>query len=431
MGTQGSVSDKTASRLSKASNVLGFPSLRGRGLFVSSTVVDSLANGMVFAFLLIYFQQVTDVPLSEIGLAMTIGRLLALATPPIAGIALDKWGSRRVVVVGNLISFIGVGLSAMTTGVWQIALSQLLIQVGLNFYWTSSRDLVSMAANGEELPRWFGLLGALRNVGIGAGSVVASAFLALQSDSLMRGLVAFSAFAFVAASILLMLWKRSTSADLPKTSGNSQSSAEGRQGRRGYSAVLRDKRYMVLLVINLVLVLVSMVLPLVVALWVVDVAGLGAGWAGALVLVNTVMVAVLSTLTVKLTERRRSTSVLVGALCFNALSFALMWSAGTFAENWAAALLLVLFMIIYSVAEMLSTPYMNDLSVSLADANNIGRYQGAFQSSWSLGMAIAPALFAGLLGVSSTLLVIFLISICVAVVPICILLGRSLVDGKQ
>lgn len=413
--------------LSRIAGALGFPSVKGRGLFVSSTVIDSLANGIVFAFLLIYFQQVTDIPLPEIGLAMTIGRLIAIATPPLAGIALDRWGSRKVIILGNCISFFGVAISGITTEGWQIAASQLLIQMGLNFYWTSSRDLVSIAANGEELPRWFGLLGALRNVGIGVGSVVASIFLALQSEILIRSFVGLSSFAFLAASILLLLWRQPVrpQASTVSAKGNKQIDEVATE-ERSYAAVFRDKRYMLLLGINLALVLLSMVLPLVFALWVVDVANLSASWAGALVLVNTIMVAVLSTLTVKMTEQKKSTNVLIASFCFSVLSFILMWSAGAIAWQWASAVVLVLFIIIYSIAEMLSTPYMNDLSVSLARGNNIGRYQGAFQSSWSLGMAVSPALFASLLGVSSTLLVAVLLLICLAAVPMCIVLGRKL-----
>lgn len=414
-------------RLRPLAEALGFPATKGRGLFVSSTVIDSLANGIVFAFLLIYFQQVTVIPLPEIGVAMTVGRLIAIATPPLAGIALDRWGSRKVIIFGNFISFIGVGISGITTEVWQIAVSQLLIQAGLNFYWTSSRDLVAIAANGEELPRWFGLLGALRNVGIGVGAVVASIFLSLQTEILIRSLVAISSLAFISASVLLLLW-RQPARHLPSAASPKESlPAERRtEGESGYIVVLRDGRYMLLLGINLVLVFISMVLPLVFALWVVDVAKLNPGWAGALVFVNTTMVAVLSTLTVKMTERQKSTTILTASFLLSTLSFAIMWSAGAAAGQGTAAALLVLFIIAYSISEMLSTPYMNELSLSLAKENNIGRYQGAFQSSWSLGMAVSPALFAVLLDISPSFLIAVLSLMCLAAVPMCFALRKKL-----
>jgi biotin carboxylase/predicted MFS family arabinose efflux permease len=423
----GTLLPKLNRRLPPFAEALGFPSTKGRGLFVSSTVIDSLANGIVFAFLLIYFQQVTVIPLPEIGVAMTVGRLIAIATPPLAGIALDRWGPRKVIIFGNFVSFIGVGISATTTEVWQIAVSQLLIQTGLNFYWTSSRGLVAVAANGEELPRWFGLLGALRNVGIGVGAVVASIFLSLETEILIRSLVALSSLAFIAASILLLLWRQPAGHDLPQAvaSKGSGPAEPATEAESGYVGVFRDRRYMLLLGINLVLVFISMVLPLVLALWVVNVAKLNPSWAGALVLVNTTMVAVLSTLTVKMTERKKSTTVLIASFVLSALSFVMMWSAGAVAGQWMAAALLVLFIIIYSISEMLSTPYMNELSLSLAKEDNIGRYQGAFQSSWSLGMAVSPALFAGLLDISPSFLITVLLLICLVAVPMCFALRKK------
>ena len=411
---------------------MGFPSVRGRGLFVGSTVVDSLANGVVFAFLLIYFQQVTTVPLAEIGLAMTAGRLVAFATPPLAGIALDRWGPRKVIVLGNWISFVGVAVAAFTTDFWMIGISQLLIQVGMNLYWTSSRSLVVIASQGEEQPRWFALLGALRNVGTGVGAVVASVFFAIDSAALMRSLVGVSAFAFVIASFLLLAWNRPSRGDEEVrqiAKAEDHTSRPELPGSRGYAAVLTDRPYMLLLGLNLVFVLAAMVLPLILAVWVVDIAKLTPAWAGGLIAANTLCVALLSNLTVRLTERVNIASVLVGAFALNALSLVLLWAAGALSGGLPAGLFLVGFIAIYSAAEMLSTPYMSDLSVSMADPDHSGRYQGAFQSSWSLGMAIAPVLFTALIQLSPNVLVGLLIALCLLSVLGCFLLKRKITQN--
>ncbi|WP_426004161.1 MFS transporter [Paenarthrobacter sp. NyZ202] len=393
-------------------------------------MVDSLANGVVFAFLLIYFQQVTAVPLAEIGFAMTTGRLVALATPPLAGMALDRWSPRKVIVLGNWISFVGVGVAAFATDFWVIGISQLLIQVGMNLYWTSSRSLVAIAAQGEELPRWFALLGALRNVGTGVGAVVASLFLAVDSPVLLRSLVGGSAFAFAIASILLLAWNMSSMEQKHRSEkARDFTSPPESPGNRGYAAVLTDSRYMLLLALNLVFVLAAMVLPLLLAVWVVDIARLAPGWAGGLIAANTLCVALLSTVAVRLTERFHPASLLIGAFALNALSLILLWAAGANSGGLAAVLFLTVFIVIYSAAEMLSTPYMSDLSVSMADSAHSGRYQGAFQSSWSLGMAMAPVLFATLLQFSPNLLIGILTVLCLLSILGCFLLKRKIAQN--
>ena len=79
-------------------------------------------------------------------------------------------------------------------------------------------------------------------------------------------------------------------------------------------------------------------------------------------------------------------------------------------------------MLIYTLAEMISTPAANVLSVELAPSVNNGSHMAAFQMTWSIGMTLCPALFGWLLTTSIhstwvTLIALTLICLSTAVIP--------------
>ncbi|MGL5811659.1 MAG: MFS transporter [Nocardioides sp.] len=395
---------------------LGLPPVVGRGLFVSSTVVDALANGLVFAFLVVYFDRVTDLSLETVGLALTVGRLVAMPVPAIVGPLLDRYGSKTLVVVSNVLSCAGMTVCAVTTNAWQVMLAQMLLQAGTNVYWTSSRDLVATASAGQHRSRWFALLGALRNLGTGFGSAATAIALATASDTGLRILVALSGAAFVLAALLLVNWTvpRSLAESERRTPDSAPDSAKS----GSYGQVLRDVPYLRLLVVNLAYVLAAMALPVLVVLWTVDYVGVSPWWAGVLVVVNTTLIVLLSTIAVRFTEHHPPRRMLRVGLVLNAISFVLFWAAGE-VRPAIAVTTLVLAMLVYTLGEMISTPYMNDLTVALAPPEEPGRHHAAFQLSWSLGMAVAPALFTALLTVGPEAPWLVMIAISLVVLPLC------------
>ncbi|WP_051704097.1 MFS transporter [Glycomyces sp. NRRL B-16210] len=393
---------------------LGLPDTGGRGNYVASTVIDSLAHGLVFAFLLVYFDRVTDVGLGTIGLALSAGRLAALPVPALIGPLMDRFGSKTIVVAGNVASSAGMVVCAVAADAWHIALAQLLVQTGTNAYWTCSRDLVGIASRGEQRSRWFGLQNALRNIGAGFGAAATAGALAVLGDGGLRGVIVVSAVSFLVAGALLLAWR---TGDGSAPEAESEDGEEAAPEAVSYLDVFRDRRYMALLGVNFSFVLAAMVLPLLIAIWTIDHVGVGAWWAGALVVLNTAIVALLSTVIVSRTEHRRPHRLVQFASALNAASFALFALALGLPEAAAVAALVVA-MLVYTLGEVVGTPYINELTVTLAPATGAGRYHAAFQLSWSLGMATAPALFAALITYGALLPWLFLGAVSVLVIPL-------------
>ncbi|MGO4430590.1 MFS transporter, partial [Streptomyces sp. MCAF7] len=67
----------------------GLPDLAGKGRFITANLIDSLGNGLVMAFTIVFFVKTTSLSLVAVGAALTAGQLLALPVPPFIGLLLD------------------------------------------------------------------------------------------------------------------------------------------------------------------------------------------------------------------------------------------------------------------------------------------------------------------------------------------------------
>ncbi|MET9711687.1 MFS transporter [Nocardiopsis alba] len=363
-------------------------------LFVASALLNSTGGGLMMAFLLIYFDRTTDVGLAVIGLAITVGRALAAVTPALFGRLLDRFGPRRIAIFGDLTTGAGFLLCLLAENAVFIVASQFLAQAGSHMFWTSSRGLVGLASGGQGMQTWFGLIGSLRNIGLGIGTLLSALAFSADSIPLLHVVVLCCALLYIGSTVALWAWRIDDERGPPEATAEEPEEPVG----EGYRHVWADRPYRRLLVLNMGLVLAAMVIPLVIAVYATEQLGLPAFVAGALVLANTVVVAVLSTHVAAWTEKRPAIRNLTGGYALNVLAFVIFWIAAAAAGRpWAAAALLGLAMLIYTVAEMISTPAANVLSVSLAPSERNGRHMAAFQMTWAIGMTLTPAVFGWLL----------------------------------
>ncbi|MFD8143059.1 MFS transporter [Streptomyces sp. NPDC059708] len=366
----------------------GLPELSGNGRFVTANVMDSLGNGLVLAFTVLYFTTTTSLPLGSIGAALSLGQLVALPAPVVAGPLIDRFGARAVVVAANLVSAVGFCAFLLADSVWKIVVVQCVVQAASSVYWTSSRGLVLLAARRRDQARWFGFIGALRNIGGGFGAAAASVAVALGGDGI-RALVLVNALTFAAAAFLIATWRPGAAEEAPAPTTRPA-------GSGGYAAVLRDGRYLRLVLANLAFVLAASVVPVLLAVYITEVLHASAWLAGACLVGNMVLVALVQTLVAGMTERRRPRRVLALAAVTNAAAFA-VFGLLLAVPGRLVAVGLVPAMALFTLAEMLSMPPSGELSTSLAPEHVRGRYLGVFQLSWTVGNTIAPALLTMLL----------------------------------
>ncbi|HEV3355667.1 MAG TPA: MFS transporter [Pseudonocardiaceae bacterium] len=397
----------------------GLPELAGKGRFVTANLIDSLGNGLVLAFTVVFFVKTTTLSLVDVGAALTVGQLLTLPVPLVIGHLLEKLGPRAIVAVGNWISAAGFIGFLFSQTAWQIVLWQFVVQVGATAFWMGGSPLTVAVARNVERGRWFGFVRALRNVGVGFGGAASAVALGVSSVAGLRAVMVLNVVTFVVAGWLVITMRGVD----PSEPAQPRPVSTAERTPSGYRTALTDTRYLRLIATSTVFVFAPTVIRVLLAVYAVDNLHVGSWIVGVLVVLNTAMVVLLQTLASGWMQTRRPETVLVLALLVNAAAF-VGFGLLLVLPGWAVIAGLVIAMVLYTVAEILSSPLISELSVVLAPAHLRGRYLGIYQVAWSVGSAVAPALLTALLTAGAALPWVFLIAISVLAVPLVFGLDR-------
>ncbi|MBM7776044.1 MFS family permease [Actinokineospora baliensis] len=395
------MSDTTTAGAQRPPSRWGLPEVKGHTRFLTAGAIDSLGSGLLFAFQVVYFARTTSMSLLEVGFALTVAQLLAIPAPTLFGPLVDRFGPRAVAAAGNLVAGGGFAAYLVAEEFWHVAVLGLIVQVGVSAYWTSYGALVALASTEDNRTRWFGLMQALRNAGVGLGGAVAAAVVGIGGVAWMHWLLLANAVSYLFAAWLLVSW-RPAGADSAIAKATEDSEPDGGaepepEKAGGYRVVLRDQAFMRLVAVNFVFVLSAMVLSVLLAIYIIETLA-GIVWlAGVLLTVNTVLVATTQTVISGWVEKHRSSRMITLAALLNAGAFGLFAAAGV-VPGWVVVPALVLAILVYTLAEIIQSPAVSTLSIDLAPPALRGRYLAVFQMlSWNVGGALAPALFTTLL----------------------------------
>ncbi|WP_241576138.1 MULTISPECIES: MFS transporter [Rosenbergiella] len=366
------------------------PNINRSKLFVTSTVLNATGSGLIMAFMMIYFNRTTTLSLSVIGLSVAIGRTLSSMVPILIGKLLDKLGPKKLSIYGDFISGIGFIMCLFARDPITIILTQFFIQTGVHIFWTSNRGLVSLASGGSGTKTWFGLIASIRNIGLGLGTFFTSLALETNSVEILHLVIISSALLFFLSCGALLIWQPTLTPEETEDAGDTD--------KHSLKRVFADTTYRQLLIVNFGLVLAAMVIPLAIVVYVTEQLGLSPFFSGSLVILNTVIVAGLSTHVASWTKHHDPVKSIKWSYFFNLFSFVLFWLASITLENkLLTCAILIIAMLIYSLAEIISMPAANMLCIDLAPRKNNGSYMAAFQMTWSVGMTLSPAIFGYLL----------------------------------
>lgn len=385
---------------------ISVPNINRSKLFVISTVFNSTGSGLMMAFMMIYFNRTTTLGLSAIGLSIALGRTLSSMVPILIGQLLDKLGPKKLSISGDLISGVGFITCLFARDPVSIILTQFLIQTGVHIFWTSNRGLVSLASGSSGTKTWFGLIASIRNIGLGLGAFFTSLALEVNSGESLHLVIISAALLFFLSCLALVMWQSTSTEEDTDDAGETQ--------RHSLKRVLADTIYRRLLIVNLGLVLAAMVIPLAIVVYVTEQLGLSPFFSGSLVVLNTMIVAGLSTHVSSWTQNHDPIKNIKWSYFLNIFAFVLFWMASITLENkLVTGVILIVAILIYSLAEILSTPAANMLCINLAPTKNNGSYMAAFQMTWSVGMTVSPAIFGYLLDLNkhSTWAVLLLLTI--------------------
>ena len=269
-------------------------------LFVAVSI-NAFGAGMFFPFALLYYQKATSLSVSTIGFAITTATLITLLVNPVSGALVVRFGSKRIVVYGQLMEAVGFAGYLFVTSASSLFFAALIATSGTRMFYAAFSALIADSVSGSDRDRWYGIVGVSQTVGGSLSGIAATLLIGSVGLNGFRIIIAANVCCLVISSFLL------------------HTSREQRQHRTAAGTsitlihVLRDRKYMLLVASNGLFILCSMLMGLAFALYAID--GLDAPlWSIAVIgIVSSAMVVCLQSRVVEAVRLCRRTSVMMFA----------------------------------------------------------------------------------------------------------------------
>jgi MFS family permease len=381
-------------------------------------VVNSLGNGIVFPFAVIYLHNVRGISFAQAGFALAVGGAAALATGLLAGSLVDRLGGRNTLVVGLLLQAVAFSLFPLIREPWHAYALLALDGAGTACFWPGQSTLLSRLTPAEDRHSAYALQRVSMNLGTGLGGVVGG-LIATTADP-----GSFTRMFFLDAATFLVFAAVLTAVAEPRLAEPEEDRAE----RVGYRAVLRDRNFLALTGLNVLFVAVGYEVFALLPPFATNYAGVSERWVGFIWLANTVLIVVIQLPVSKALEGRRRMAALALMNVLWAVSALIILAAGELLNGSSAALVLMTAALVFGIGETLQGPTQAPLVADLAPEHLRGRYFALGSMSWSAGAILGPAVGGPLLGWHPLAVWPISAAVCILAAAGCLLLERRLPD---
>lgn len=345
---------------------------RSRFAMLVALGVDNFGSGLFAPLTIMYVHSVIGLDIGTAGALLTVGALLGLAVPPLAGRLVDRFGARTVVIAAQLVQAAGAATFLVAGDAVGVLVAAALLGGGLQLFFCSLFTLILDVPVDGPVERQFALVGVVRGVPFGVGTLLGSVVLATGAFQVAL-LVNVATFLCCAALLATLVHTTRTP----------------RQATGGYREVLRDRPYLSLLAINGLLALGIDVFLVGAAVYMVNVLQ-GPSWSpGVAITLNTVLGLVAAMAVVRLVRPlRRTTSLALSGLCTLAWAGAVcltpLWAAGV--QPWYFVVIATLLML----GNLIQAPVGIALVQAVAPAELRARYLALSQYSFTAAQLLAP-----------------------------------------
>ena len=231
---------------------------------MTAIAIDAVGSGVFMPISMLYFLVATDLSLVQVGAAISLASLVALPTGPLIGSVVDRIGAKQVLLAGNVLQGVGFVAYLFSESFVAVTAWTVVVTLGRTAFWGSYGNIVAAISVPGEREKWFGFLGALRNVGFALGGLVSGVAITIGTDTAYAAVVVANAVSYAVAFVLLLA--------VPATER-----AEHQRQPGSWATVLRDGPYRVLWLRQLAFSTSMMVLNFALPVYATTVLGLP-GW---------------------------------------------------------------------------------------------------------------------------------------------------------
>ncbi|MFF9406112.1 MFS transporter [Streptomyces anandii] len=364
-------------------------------LLALAQLTNSVGDGAFYVTSALYFTRVVGLAPARVGLGLT----LAWAVGSLAGVPLgrlaDRRGPRGAAVLLALATGLSVAAFLVVRGFLPFVAAACAYACSQSGLAAARQALLAGLVRPAERTRLLAYLQSTLNAGLAAGAGLGG--LALQSGTRTAylGVFALDAASFLLCGALLLRVPAVRGRAPAAPPSGEQGCGQGRE--RSRPAVVRDRPYIALTLLNTVLLLRMPLLSLGLPLWITQRTGAADWLVSVLFVLNTGAVTLFQVRVARgigspgsaTRAVRRSGWVMLAACAVFALS------AGVPAP--VAAGVLVAGAVLQAAAEMGQSAGAWQLSFDLAPADRVGEYQGFFGTGVTVARTLGPLVLTSLL----------------------------------
>ena len=355
----------------------------------TGNALNYFGYGLILPFEIIYLHQIRGFSTSTAGLVLgAIMATAAIATPP-TGALLDRYSPKAILVAGSVASAAGYAGFAFVDQPWQAFFCAIIGGVGNGAAGTANRILVFRLVRPEQRAASVALSRVAGNFGLGLGATVAGFLVAAaQQLSSFQLLYVFDAVTFVGFALIVL-----AAVPVPNAVPNAVPAASTKINGAGFGAVARDRLFLTVIVANTVLIVVGHTFfSNILAPFAATHTPVGPEGLGIIFLVNTSFVVIAQIPAVRVVARLRRTHAFAAASALFALSLLAVLPATLTHSELAATSLLASVAIVFAVAECIHIVVLGPLVADMAPAHLLGRYLSIYGLTFTVSLALGPAI---------------------------------------
>jgi MFS family permease len=379
-------------------------------------LASCFGSGLTKPFLIVYLHDVRGVGLAPSGVLLASIGVAGLVTMPVAGIVIDRIGPFKTFAIGQVIG--GAGTATYIPAHTPVTLLLACLMIGVSGGLTTNglTTLLAVVVLAGQRGAAYGLAYTSHNLGIGAGAAAAGLVLVAGFANFPVVFLA-DAVSFLVFAAALLVFERLAG---PRARHRPRSGG-------GYRTVLADRGLLMVSALGALLTTAALsqttaAIPAVA----VGTMGVPTSVVGAAFAVNAVVLTACQFPVIRLSTRYRRSRMTAGsAVVFGVFWFLLL--GGTAGHTVPPALLLIVALALFAVAEALLAPTLPVVTNDLAPDELRGRYNAVFNMSGQVGMIAGPALAGWLLAAGpASLLLGSLAALCLFACMAVIWAGRHL-----
>jgi hypothetical protein len=342
-------------------------------------LANSVGDGAFVVTSALFFTRVVGLSTAEVGLGLTVAWLLGfLAGVPLGNLA-DRRGARGVAVALALTTATAVG-SFMLVRTFALFLIAAIVYACSQTGLTAARQaLLAGLVQPAERTRIRAFLQSTVNGGLAAGALLGGIALRFDTETAYLAVFAVDALSFLIAAVLIRR--------VPRIAVTTRVQGEPRL------AVLRDRPYAVLALLNAIMLLFMPLISLIGPLWIVTRTNAPSWAVASLMIVNTLGVTFFQVRIAKGVKDLRTATRSIRWAGLAMLAACAVFAASSYRTSpAAAAAVLVVAAALLTLGEMKLASGAWEISFGLAPADKQGQYQGFFGTGPAIARMLGPAL---------------------------------------